>query len=399
MSTSFSASVTITRPANTTAYSDGDAIGIDPGTLQVETATASGTITEAVAQVETATIVGTITTTGNMEVIVTGAALENSPITFSVAVTELDDDATVATAVRAALSANENIADAYTVGGTGADVVLTAINAVANDATLNIAYDNDTCAGLTPDATSANTTAGVAAGDGNAAVVVTSALIAASPITLSVAVAAGDTAADWAEKVRDALDADTRITEFYTVSGSTTSIVLTAKTAAANDATLNISLDNDTCTGISTAASSTNTTAGSASSSTAGSAILTFFPVTNPGESVYITDVNLDWHVSSLPSGASTFRLHLYNEAPGAILDNAAWDLSSAGDRGKYLGYVTIAQPVDLGSTLTSQNVVVNKLVRLAPQTNAIYGVLQTVTGFTPASGSVFKVTMGGVAA
>jgi predicted secreted protein len=48
----------------------------------------------------------------------------------------------------------------YHVGGSGAEVVLTRKTAVANVADLNIAYTNNTCTGLTPDATSDNTVVG-----------------------------------------------------------------------------------------------------------------------------------------------------------------------------------------------------------------------------------------------
>lgn len=106
------------------------------------------------------------------------------------------------------------------------------------------------------------TAAGTISGAGNATVVVTSAALTGSPITVSVAVANSDTAAAWAAKVRTALRANSVIASAFIVSGSSTSIVLTARVKAANDATLNISLDNGTCTGITTAATSTNTTAG-----------------------------------------------------------------------------------------------------------------------------------------
>lgn len=115
---------------------------------------------DAVAQVETAVIVGTITTSGNAEVVVTAAGLTGSPITLSVAVLEDDTASEVATKIRAELEADTDIDAFFVVGGTGANVVLTARAFAANDGTMNIAYDNDTCAGLTPDATSNNTTAG-----------------------------------------------------------------------------------------------------------------------------------------------------------------------------------------------------------------------------------------------
>lgn len=118
------------------------------------------------------------------------------------------------------------------------------------------------------------TAAGTITGSGNATVVVTAAGMSGSPITLSVAVTNGDTAATWAGKVRDAMRADSRITALFVVSGSSTSIVLTRIAKAANDATLNISLDNGTCTGITTAATSANTTAGVAQGEAAADAVV-----------------------------------------------------------------------------------------------------------------------------
>jgi len=119
------------------------------------------------------------------------------------------------------------------------------------------------------------TAAGTVSGSGNASVVVTSSGMTGSPITLAVAVLATDTATAWATKVRTALNANAVIAARFTVGGSTTAISLTRKATstytingvsvpvyAANDATLNLSLDNGTCTGITTAATSTNTTSG-----------------------------------------------------------------------------------------------------------------------------------------
>ena len=110
---------------------------------------------------------------------------------------------------------------------------------------------------------------------GNATVVVTAAGMTGSPKTISVAVALNDTAAQWAAKVRTALAADAAVAALFDVSGTSASIILTRKPVktytigmtsvplyAANDSTLNISLDNGTCTGITTAATSANTTAG-----------------------------------------------------------------------------------------------------------------------------------------
>jgi hypothetical protein len=106
------------------------------------------------------------------------------------------------------------------------------------------------------------TAAGTITLTGNATVVVTGARVAGSPVTLSVPVVNADTAATWAGKVRSALNANAAITAAYTVGGTSTAIRLTETVAQNNDATLNISLANGTCTGITTAATSANTTAG-----------------------------------------------------------------------------------------------------------------------------------------
>lgn len=106
------------------------------------------------------------------------------------------------------------------------------------------------------------TAAGTISGSGDASVVITAAGMTGTPKTIAVAVLENDTAAQWAEKVRVALAADAAVAALFTVGGSNAAIVLTRKTPAANDATLNIALDNGTCAGITTAAASANTTAG-----------------------------------------------------------------------------------------------------------------------------------------
>jgi len=119
------------------------------------------------------------------------------------------------------------------------------------------------------------TAAGTVTGSGNATVVVTSAGMTGSPLTVSVPVTSGDTATVWAGKVRTALAANAVIAARFTISGSTTAIVLTRKPLATytlngtsipvyttTDATLNVSLANGTSTGITTASTSADTTAG-----------------------------------------------------------------------------------------------------------------------------------------
>jgi len=91
-------------------------------------------------------------------------------------------------------------------------------------------------------------------------------------------------------RLRTALAADADVSALFTVGGTTTAISLTRKTSTTggvtyyvdNDATLNISLDNGTCTGITTAATSANTTAGIATSG----AILSDFGVDLEGDAL-----------------------------------------------------------------------------------------------------------------
>jgi hypothetical protein len=134
------------------------------------------------------------------------------------------------------------------------------------DSTYDVEFDTET---LIPTITGAGvnqvetaTAAGTITASGNATVIVTGDDIVGSPLTVSVAVLNADTASAWAQKVRTALGAVSAITSLYTVGGSTTAISLTRIVKRYNDSTLNISLANGTCTGITTAATSVGTTAG-----------------------------------------------------------------------------------------------------------------------------------------
>jgi hypothetical protein len=146
-------------------------------------------------------------------------------------------------------------------GATGAIVL-----GIELDSTYDVEFDTET---LIPTITGAGvnqvetaTAAGTITASGNATVIVTGDDIAGSPLTVSVAVLNTDTAATWAGKVRTALGAVSAITSLYTVGGSTTAISLTRIVKRYNDSTLNISLNNGTCTGITPALTSVSTTPG-----------------------------------------------------------------------------------------------------------------------------------------
>ena len=115
------------------------------------------------AQVETTTAVGTTTLAGNVTIAVTSAILDVSPLTLQVPVLLSDTAATWAGKVRTALLQNGDISSHYNVGGSTTSISLTARKAAANDSTLNIGIANGSPSpGITADATSNNTTAGVA---------------------------------------------------------------------------------------------------------------------------------------------------------------------------------------------------------------------------------------------
>lgn len=114
-----------------------------------------------VSQVETATVVGTVTGDGNASVVITAAGMTGSPKTISVAVITDDTPAIVAGKIRDALELDAAVIELFTVGGSGANVILTKTLPGTDDATLNISIDNGTCTGLTAAPTSTATTAGV----------------------------------------------------------------------------------------------------------------------------------------------------------------------------------------------------------------------------------------------
>ena len=118
-------------------------------------------------QVETATIVGTITGSGDATVTSTVTGMAGSPLATSVAVLDEDTPTEVATKMATALNLVAVITALYNVTSSGADLIYTKLTPAANDGDLNIAYTNDDCTGLTPDANSVNTTAGTATASEN----------------------------------------------------------------------------------------------------------------------------------------------------------------------------------------------------------------------------------------
>ena len=125
----------------------------------------------------------------------------------------------------------------------------------------------------------------------------------------------------------------------------------------------------------------------------AGSANLTFPRVGSGGGAIRIDSVDLFINNTTVPIGMDAFRLHLYSIPPTPILDNAAFDLTPT-EVPRYLGFVTLATPVDIGSTLYSSTVGVDKVVRMLPYSETLFGELETRGGYIPASGTLYTIKL-----
>jgi hypothetical protein len=114
------------------------------------------------------------------------------------------------------------------------------------------------------------------------------------------------------------------------------------------------------------------------------------------GEDIFITVAKLRIDVAAIPSGMGSFRLHLFNVAPTAIADNAAFNLIAA-DRSKYIGYIDLDTTVDLGDTLF--NFISNINIQATLVSTSLFGVLETRAVYTPTSQAVKTVTLKAVGA
>jgi hypothetical protein len=127
----------------------------------------------------------------------------------------------------------------------------------------------------------------------------------------------------------------------------------------------------------------------------AGSAILELAGIGPAGGYVELSDVHLEVDLNAVPASMTTFRLHLYDAAPAAILDNAAFNLGgTVADRAKYLGAIELVAPVDRGATLWSENVARGKRVKLATGSTSLFAVLQTDGGYTPTSAEAYALRL-----
>jgi hypothetical protein len=223
-----------------------------------------------VAQIETITVETGASKAGTLVFRVTAAEMNDSPKDVNVEVTGDDDTANeVATKIRAALNLDDDVSGFFTIGGSDADIVITAKEKVADDATMAMALQDADGTSVTVGA-SADTETGVlpvlqketitvthqADAQGTLVVTVTAANMENSPKAVNVNVDEDDSTVTLvATKIKAALEADEDIGGFFTVSGSAGEINLTAKTDAADDGTMEIALSDAPTTGVTVGAS------------------------------------------------------------------------------------------------------------------------------------------------
>lgn len=92
---------------------------------------------------------------------------------------------------------------------------------------------------------------------------------------------------------------------------------------------------------------------------------------------------------------ASDFNLALFNGAPGGRNDNSVFDFTVA-DTAKLLGIINFSHTGDLALT-TAGTIIQNNALTLPLRlstADGLFGLLQTVTGFTPVASQVVNLSL-----
>lgn len=386
------ASATFTRPANTTAYAAGDALG-------TVAAAATGTLTLTGVVVD-----GEVVSIG-IDKYEFAADVAQSVGLGNIALDIYSTDATTAAEGTLTVDTLPTAGDTFTIGyktytfvedGTasvdceinlGADLagaqtnIIAAINGTDG---INAPHLNVSAEDFALNVSTIKALIGGTAGNGIATTeTFTEATNVFDAVTLGTATAGTDcTAASAVTALVTAITASDTV-GVGAADGVGDTVVLTADAAgsAANS--------------ITTTTTCANASFGAATLTGGISTIyLTFSAVSNSlGIQVSVIGASLRMDTGTLPTGIGAIKLHLYNAAPTAIADNAAYDLP-AGDRSKYLGYISIPTPIDLGATVWGQADSPNLSCNLAAGSTTLYGILSTDAGWTPESATVFTVTL-----
>src|SRR5665647_2754272 len=125
--------------------------------------------------------------------------------------------------------------------------------------------------------------------------------------------------------------------------------------------------------------------------STAAGQVMTFSSLGTAGDMICILGSRVKYAINALPTAHAGYRLHLYNAAPTAIADNAAFNVIAA-DAAKYLGYITLSLLVDCGDNCIAIDNNMNFTCKLAG--TALYGQLQCIGAETPAVSAVYTILL-----
>lgn len=124
---------------------------------------------------------------------------------------------------------------------------------------------------------------------------------------------------------------------------------------------------------------------------TSGATILTFANCARTsGGSGYVTKARLQ---TDQAANVSAYRLHLYDATLTAVVDNAAQTVLYA-NRASYLGYIDFpAAATDGSDTAVSQST--QAPLPFVAAGTSLFGMLETITGFTPANAQKFYIQLG----
>lgn len=122
----------------------------------------------------------------------------------------------------------------------------------------------------------------------------------------------------------------------------------------------------------------------------AGSAIHTLTNAGPSGGFILLQSAALLFSDAAVIANMAGFRVHLFSSSPGAVLDNAAFDLVS-GDRAAYMGFFELPTPIDLGSSIYTQTDSIGRMVKLAAASTSLFAEIETRGGYQPASGSTIE--------
>ncbi len=117
---------------------------------------------------------------------------------------------------------------------------------------------------------------------------------------------------------------------------------------------------------------------------------LTFINVGPNSGDVLLLSLRMVLNITAIPSGMTSFTLHLYNATPpSAIADNSPWTFGS-GDRSSYILHIDNLTPTLLGTGTSTPQAQISSIieqVRLVGGTS-LYAYLVTNGGYTPAANS-----------